>query len=232
LAPRLHWAGDASQLSEIACLIFVKKCGNAFAMMSWHMVQGQREFQSINDDFRPKILRYLTRLVGENEAEDLTQIVMLKISAGLQDFRGESSLGTWIYRIATHTALDRLRGPRDGSIETHFDEDGNLPVEAEAPSAESAAIRGEMTACIREFIDHLPESYRTVMVLSELEGFRNAEVAAILGVSLDNVKIRLHRAREKLRHDLQSGCSFYRDTGDELACDRVPAVIAPPQRSR
>jgi RNA polymerase sigma-70 factor, ECF subfamily len=225
-------AGDSSQLAETSWLIFVKQRGNAPAMMLLHMAQTQCKFQSIDDDFRPRILRYLTRLAGEREAQDLTQIVMLKISAGLPDFRGESSLGTWIYRIATNTAMDRLRGPHDGPIEAQFEEDGSLPVDAEAPSAESAAIRGEMTACIREFIDHLPESYRTVMVLSELEGFKNTEVAAILGVSVDIVKIRLHRAREKLRQDLKSGCSFYRDTGDELACDRIPAVIAPPQRSR
>jgi RNA polymerase sigma-70 factor (ECF subfamily) len=201
-------------------------------MMFSNMVKTQRRLQSIDDDFRPKILRYLTRLVGESEAEDLTQIVMLKISAGLPDFRGESSLGTWIYRIATNTALDRLRGPQGSPTETQFDEDGSLSVDAEAPSAESAAIRGEMTACIREFIDRLPESYRTVMVLSELEGFKNAEVAAIIGASIDTVKIRLHRAREKLRQDLKSGCSFYRDTADELSCDRISAVVAPLQRSR
>jgi len=197
------------------------------------MNQTQREFRSIDDEFRPKVLRYLTRLVGEREAEDLTQIVMLKVSVGLPNFRGDSSLGTWIYRIATNTAMDRLRGPHEDQIETQVEEDGSLPVGAEAPSAESEAIRGEMNACIHEFIERLPESYRTAMVLSELEGFKNAEIAAILGVSVDTVKIRLHRAREKLRLDLQSGCSFHRDTGNELACDRVPAVVAPPPlRSR
>ena len=77
-----------------------------------------------------------------------------------------------------------------------------------------------MNACIREFIERLPENYKTVVVLSELEGFKNGEIAAILGISLDAVKIRLHRAREKLRKTLQTGCSFYRNADDELACDR------------
>jgi len=77
-----------------------------------------------------------------------------------------------------------------------------------------------MSACIREFVDYLPESYKMVMVLSEMEGFKNPEIAAILGVSLDTVKIRLHRAREKLRNDLKEGCSFYRDESTGLACDR------------
>ena len=69
------------------------------------------EFQSIHDTFRPKILRYLTQLVGEEEAEDLTQTVMVKVNEGLRNFRGDSTLSTWIYRIATNTALDKLRSP-------------------------------------------------------------------------------------------------------------------------
>jgi RNA polymerase sigma-70 factor (ECF subfamily) len=56
-----------------------------------------------------------------------------------------------------------------------------------------------------------------------MEGFKNAEIAAILGLSLETVKIRLHRARARLRRDLQEGCSFYRDERTGLACDRKPA---------
>jgi len=60
------------------------------------------DFQKIHDEFRPKIERYLVRLVGEYEAEDLTQDVFIKISRALQTFRGESQLSTWIYRVATN----------------------------------------------------------------------------------------------------------------------------------
>lgn len=182
------------------------------------------EFQRIHDSFRPRVLRYLTRLVGEGDAEDLTQTVMLKVSGGLQGFRGDSSLSTWIYRIATNVAMDRLRVPEreQALVEAPGAEDGDVPPESRIPSAEAIAIRTEMGACIREFIEHLPERYRIVMVLSEIEGFRNAEIAAILGVSLDTVKIRLHRARDRLRGDLRQGCNFYRDERTGLACDRKP----------
>jgi len=183
------------------------------------------EFQAVHDQFRPRVLRYLTRLVGEPAAEDLTQSVMLKISGGLPDFRGDSSLSTWIYRIATNAALDILRckTPPPDAMEIDSD-DSDVPQGAQAPSVEAAAIREEMNACIREFIERLPENYRTVMVLSELEGFKNDEIAAILGLSLDTVKIRLHRARDKLRKDLGVGCSFHRDGDGELACDRRPTA--------
>ena len=182
------------------------------------------DFKSLHDRFRPRVLRYLARLVGEAEAEDLTQSAMLKVNEGLSGFRGESNVSTWIYRIATNVALDRLRQkklepPTDAGYE--FDDD-DLPPSAVSGSVETAAIREEMSACIREFVDRLPENYRTVMILSELEGFKNEEIAAILGLTVDTVKIRLYRARERLRKDLEAGCSFSRDEGAELACDRKP----------
>lgn len=183
-------------------------------------------FQSIHDQFRPRVLRYLTRLVGDSEAEDVTQAVMLKVHQGLAGFHGDSTVSTWIYRIATNAALDKLRRkPALPSTGIEFDSDeSEVPPEAQTPSVEQAAIREEMSACIRDFIERLPENYKAVMVLSEVEGFKNEEIAAILELSLDTVKIRLHRARERLRQDLERGCNFYRDECDELACDRKPVA--------
>jgi RNA polymerase sigma-70 factor (ECF subfamily) len=97
-------------------------------------------------------------------------------------------------------------------------------LQAQIPSVETTVIREEMNACVREFIERLPENYKTVMVLGELEGFRNVEIAEILGISLDTVKIRLHRARERLRKELEAGCSFHRDERTEFACDRKPCA--------
>ena len=184
------------------------------------------DFQSVHDRFRPRVLRYLGRFVGQAEAEDLTQSVMLKVSEALPDFRGDSSVSTWIYRIATNVALDSMRRktaqpPSEPESES---EETDVPRGAQLPSAEETVIREEMNACIREFIERLPDSYWTVMVLSDLEGFKNDEIAAILGVSLDTVKIRLHRARERLRRELETGCNFDRDEDDELGCDRKPTA--------
>jgi RNA polymerase sigma-70 factor (ECF subfamily) len=189
------------------------------------------QFQAIHDTYRPKILRYLTHLVGQPAADDLTQDVLVKISDGLQHFRGDSSLSTWIYRIATNTARDSWRSSgfrqtraSDCALGTTDDDldsgRADRHVEEQSPSVEAIVIREEMNQCVREFVHRLPENYRAVMVLSELEGFKNSEIGEILGVSLDTVKIRLHRAREKLRQDLSTGCSFHRDERNEFACDR------------
>src|SRR5574341_2215097 len=165
------------------------------------------DFKSLHDQFRPRVLRYVARLVGEADAEDVTQSVMLKINEGLAGFRGDSDVSTWIYRIATNAATDRLRGKRIQTVsETELEsDDDNLPPAAQTASVEATAIREEMSACIAAFVTRLPENYKTVMILSDLEGFKNDEIAGILGLSLDTVKIRLHRAREKLRKELAAG---------------------------
>ncbi len=192
---------------------------------------GELEFQKIHELFCPRILRYLTRLVGEHEAEDLTQEVFVRASQAVKTLRGKSQLSAWIYRIATNAALDRLRSPSfqrtvqkglpivsigEGEIAT---EEKSLETDEKTPSAEASLIRKEMNECIRGFVENLPADYRTVLVLSELEGLKNHEIAEILGVSLDTVKIRLHRARARLRKELEAHCTFYRDERNELACD-------------
>jgi RNA polymerase sigma-70 factor (ECF subfamily) len=200
------------------------------------MWQGELEFEKIHDVFRPKILRYLTRLVGPYEAEDLTQEVFVRVNRALRNFRGESQLSTWIYRIATNAALDRLRSPSFqpppdkqlltvsiGGPEKGIEERDVWTGEG-TPSVEASLIRKEMNDCIRSFIERLPTDNRTILVLSELEGLKNSEIAEILGVSLGVVKVRLHRARAKLRHELETHCSFYRDERNELACDLKSAL--------
>ncbi len=92
-------------------------------------------------------------------------------------------------------------------------------------------MRDEMNACVREFVEHLPDNYRTALVLSEIEGFKNDEIAAVLDISFDTVKIRHHR-HEKLRSEPKRGCSFDRDAGGELACDRKTAVPVTLRRSK
>lgn len=174
-------------------------------------------FQEIYDDLEPRIRRYLRRLVGAGEAEDLTQEVFAKVGQALPDFRGDSKVSTWVYRIATNTAFDRLRSPG-------FRPAGQVPLQigklgTVAPSIEDKLVRQEMNECIRGYVDGLPPRYRSVVLLSEDEGLSNAEIAEALGVSLDTVKIRLHRARARLRKELGSGCNLYRDERNELACE-------------
>jgi RNA polymerase sigma-70 factor (ECF subfamily) len=195
------------------------------------MNSDELEFNRIFKEYQPKILRYLTRLTGMYEAEDLSQEVFIKVESGLKNFRGESQLSTWIYRIATNTAVDRMRSPsfkykvnegipsepvQKDDLDT---EDKDLFTGEVTESTDQQYVRKEMNSCIRNFIENLPEKYKTVVILSELEELKNKEIAEILHLTLDTVKIRLHRARAQLRKKLQSDCSFYRNEQNELSCD-------------
>jgi RNA polymerase sigma-70 factor (ECF subfamily) len=177
-------------------------------------------FDQIYEDFRPKIHRYLTGMVGELEAEDLTQEVFVKLNQALRSFRGESKLSTWIYRIATNAALDRLRSPKfqetvsfseaeqaaNGEMEI---KDRNSWTGEQIPLVEQQVYRKEMSECVQSYIRILPEMYRAILVLSHLEELGNQEIADVLGISLETVKIRLHRARALLRREMAEKCPRY-----------------------
>lgn len=193
------------------------------------IVSEEIKFQQVYDEYQERIFRYLTRMVGPDEAEDLMQEVFVKIGRALETFRGESGLSTWIYRIATNAALDKLRRPLhrlsgkklpDMEIIAETIEDENIWTGELADSTEQRVIRQEMNDCIREIISTLPEAYRTVIVLGELEGLNDSQIADILGLTLQATKIRLHRARARLKKELTMACTFYRDNRQEFACDR------------
>jgi RNA polymerase sigma-70 factor (ECF subfamily) len=190
------------------------------------------DFKEVYKEFQPKILHYIARLTGNHEAEDVTQEVFEKVSRSLENFRGDSKLSTWIYRIATNTALDKLRSPsfKHSYEQTQLEDiaeakDGNTWSGHTKTPTDQNFIRKEMNECVREFIDKLPPDYKTVVILSELAGFKNREIAEILQVSLDTVKIRLHRARTSLKKELGDGCSFYHNEEGTFACDRKPITI-------
>lgn len=197
------------------------------------MNRDDQEFQDIHDEFRPRILRYLTRMLGAADAEDVCQVVFVKVHRALPGFRGESSLATWIYRIATNSVVDHARSAsfRQASANVESSDDDILSGDPGAGRTETThlpdtlLIRKDMNDCIRGIVDSLPERYRTALVLSDLEGLTNAEIAEVLGLSLDAVKIRLHRGRTRLRKEMEKNCVFYRDGRNELACDRKPTTL-------
>ena len=192
------------------------------------------EFKKIYDEYYPRIFQYLSRIAGPTDAEDMAQDVFGKINSGLQGFQGKSKLSTWIYRIATNTAIDRSRSAAYKHATEHIAvEEGAdhnpqcAPEVHKPPSTDQVVIRKEMRECINEYIDKLPSDYRTVIVLSEMEGLANKEIAEILDITIDNVKIRLHRARAKLKAALNKACDFYYTDQNTLACDRKQVQILP-----
>jgi RNA polymerase sigma-70 factor (ECF subfamily) len=188
----------------------------------------QQNFPGLYSEYYPKIVGYLRRLVGDAEAEDVAQEAFVKISKSLDGFRGESQLSTWIYRIATNAALDHhrkqssQRAARTTEIpdEDDITSDESAVLQDNAPLHDVSLIRKDMNECIRGLVEKLPENYRIVLTLGDLEEFTNAEIADILNLSLDTVKIRMHRARRHLKEAMDAACHLYQDERNELSCDR------------
>jgi len=182
------------------------------------------EFEEIYREYQPRIYRYLSRLTSEADAHDLSQAVFLKVSSSLASFRGESSLATWIYRIATNTARDFAGSSLARQREAEYlpEEGTSLDVLAspQGRDAEEQFLRKEMNACISGMVQELPENYREVVALSDMAELTNAEIAEVLGLSLETVKIRLHRGRKMLRGAMECQCHLYHDEQSELRCDR------------
>jgi RNA polymerase sigma-70 factor (ECF subfamily) len=201
-------------------------------MHTGHSQRGQRresyraDFQEVYNEYNRSIYGYLLRLTeNEAEAEDLTQETFIRVDRGLQGFRGDSSVKTWLYRIASNVFLDHTRraSTKQDRVTAAFDEtvgvDGDWADE-ETPKPDQLAAQSEMSACVQEYVEALPDNYKTVLVMHDEEGLTAREIADVMGCSEANAKIRLHRAREKLRASLNAGCDFTRDERNVFICER------------
>ncbi len=181
-------------------------------------------FQKLYEANYPRVRQLLTRIAGPQASEDLAQTVFAKAAKALPGFRGDAQASTWLYRIAAHVASDwlRSRSVQEAKVTVQlpeFDEasvtGANPPVDDQA-SPEQELARKQITECIRREIGQLAEGYQAVLILRELGGLTDEEVAKTLGISPANVRVRLHRARAQLRKIIEARCDFYRQ---ELDCE-------------
>jgi RNA polymerase sigma-70 factor (ECF subfamily) len=181
----------------------------------------QLSFEQLAAEHSPTLLRYLRRYVGDRTvADDLLQETLIRMARGLPDFAGRASVKTWAFSIATHVAIDYFRKPERRLHIVEVNEATDL---ANADrTIDERIIVDEMNACIRQVIDSLPEDYRAALVLHDLEGLTAQQVAEICTCSLATTKIRIHRARNRLKEALQQQCEFYRDGDNVFRCDRKP----------
>ncbi len=175
------------------------------------------------------LLRYLERYVGERAvAQDLLQETLIRIDRGLPSFEGRASLKTWAFSIATRVAADYFRKPANRVRIVDVDETAELSDTDRL--VDQRLVIDEMNSCVREVIDSLPEDYRAAIVLHDLEGLTAIETAEVCGCSVATAKIRIHRARLRLRQALERECVFYRDDDNVLRCDRKPVTVLGPNR--
>lgn len=176
-------------------------------------------FRDIADELAPPLRRYLERYVGDRAvAEDLSQETLLRMYRGLASFAGRSSLKTWAFAIANRVAADYLRQPERRTRIVELDEvDEAIDPE---PALDEQLVVGQMNDCIRGVIDSLPASYRAALILHDLEALSAEQTADICDCSVATAKIRIHRARLRLKVALTQQCDFYRDQDSVFRCDR------------
>jgi RNA polymerase sigma-70 factor (ECF subfamily) len=165
-------------------------------------------FEELVCAYGGRLLATATRILGNDEdARDAVQDGFLSAFRSIDRFQGESLVSTWLHRIAINAALMKLRSRRrkpEGRIEDllpRFLEDGHFeepPVEWRE-SSDVLIHRRQTRQLVRECIDRLPETYRTVLLLRDIEELDTEETSKLLSVSTNAVKTRLHRARQALR---------------------------------
>jgi RNA polymerase sigma-70 factor (ECF subfamily) len=220
----------ATTLGDLASAIGVR--AQEAAIIAELKAGSEEAYAWLIGEFQQPIYSLVYRIVTDPaDAADTTQEVFLKVFRGMKQFQGESSLKTWIYRIALHEASNRRRWwfrhkARETSIE---------PAEAESTSGTGLAIKDrlvderespfdsvaheEVRARVEEELRKVPEPYRTTLVLRDLEEMSYEEIAEITEVSLGTVKSRLTRGREALRQRL---AAYVREVGPQLGL-RAPA---------
>jgi RNA polymerase sigma-70 factor, ECF subfamily len=180
------------------------------ALVAGLRARRQDAFETLVRVYTPRLLAVARRLVGNDEdARDVVQDAMLSAYRSIDKFEAQARVSTWLHRIVVNAALMKLRTRRrkpEESIEPllpTFREDGHrneLP--AWAAKSDDTAERNETQRIVREAILNLPEAYREVVILRDIEEQDTASTAQALGITPNAVKIRLHRARQALRTQL------------------------------
>ncbi len=166
--------------------------------------------EQVYHDYAPRVYNMAKRMVSnETDAEDVTQEVLLQVVRKLPTFRGDAAFPTWLHRVTVNTALShrRRKAVRQehgfGLQQDAFGEDGLAEAGAgRTPEPPVEIVHSETRQLIERAIASLPEMYRAVFVLADVEGWANADVAAHLSLTLPAVKSRLHRARLLMRNAL------------------------------
>jgi RNA polymerase sigma-70 factor, ECF subfamily len=214
----------------------------ARADRDWQLVEALRlreptAAERLVATYGKRAYRLAIRITGsEQDAEEAVQDAFWSVMQKIDTFRGDSSFGTWIYRIVSNAAYLHVRRRRQASVEISldqvlpsFDEDGrHVGVITDwSSSIDDPAVRAELRSVLGSAVSELPAQYRAVFVLRDVEGQSTAEVADALGITVATVKIRVHRARLFLRKRLSTfmasaGASHQRMAQEEHMRGREP----------
>ena len=178
----------------------------------------EEAFQTLMDRYQNRVYRLAKNFVrSERDVEEILQDVFLTVYDKLASFEARSSFSTWLYRIAVNASLMKLREKKKENsvisleeIEHSIDNHRAEKLGQWLGDPEKEAISKESIKVIAKALEDLPEEYRLVAILRDVEGLTNQEISEILGITLPAVKSRLHRARLYLRDKLEKLYTDYK----------------------
>jgi RNA polymerase sigma-70 factor (ECF subfamily) len=177
------------------------------------------DFLEIHDQYYERVRKFILASVrDESAADDLVQEAFMKIQENLDSVRDAAKVSSWVFRIAHNLCQDHFRALKKSSSQEEI-HDGLVNLQ-ETP-VQKKMEQGEMSQCVQEQLNFLPESLRSVLIFSDVMEFSQQEIAGILGLTVENVKVRLHRARKKFKAILEKKCTFEVDERNVLVCEPV-----------
>jgi RNA polymerase sigma-70 factor, ECF subfamily len=176
------------------------------------------------EQHRPAVTRYIRYLIRDAaEAEDLAQETLLRAHRERASLRDPAALASWLYQIATHVSIDRLRQHArtiQRQVDTPLEE---LPIpDRNRPSPFTIVQQTEMSECVQRYVADLSDAYKAVLLLHDADGLTADEIERLLQLPLTTVKMRLHRARRQLEAALNRACAFGRDERGVFVCEPKP----------
>jgi len=155
--------------------------------------------------YRQPLYGFLYRLLHDvASAEDVTLDVFLRVYDRRHTYQGGGKFSTWLYAIAHHLAIDRLRQAHRGELTVPHDLADTLSAHDDMPA--EACARADLAEQVRRAVTMLPEEQRVAILLREFQGLSYREIAEVLGVSEEATRVRVHRARQALRKALAPYC--------------------------
>ena len=187
-------------------------------------------FRELYEAHRRRVFNLCLRMVQDwGRAEELTQDTFLQVYRRLDTFRGDSAFTTWLHRIAVNIVLMNLRHNRSRAQEIAGalpnDEDHPSPILERLGRADNALNGALDRVSLEHAIFHLPEGYRLIFVLHDIEGYEHHEIADLLGCSVGNTKSQLHKARLKIRRYLRGEPLGRRRPRASAGPTLVPALL-------
>jgi len=175
-------------------------------------------FYSIFDQYHDRLKKFVTITVkNEWAADDIVQEVFVRAHSKIDTLKDHDKIGSWLFRIAYRQCMDHFRKEsRTASEDIEDLGEVNTP---DSSATERKLEQHQMSVCVQNQMLLLPENYRAVIWLFDVSGFTLKEIADILELSVENVKIRLHRARNKFKSILSQKCSFEKDERNVLVCE-------------